>query len=61
MGPQQVDQLALHHYAGAARLHRAGDTLVDLHIEARATQGEPCAEATDGTARNSDPEPPFNS
>src|SRR5882724_776379 len=42
VGPQQVDQLALHHYAGA-------------------TQGEPCAEATDGTARNSDPEPPFNS
>ena len=50
MGPQQVDQLALHDDAGAARFHRAGDTFVDLHVEACAAQSEPCAEPADGTA-----------
>ena len=60
VGPQQVDQFALHDDAGAARLHRAGDALVDLHIEARAAQGEPCAEPADGTARDGDPERPLS-
>src|SRR5229473_8154694 len=61
VGPQQVDQLALHDDAGAARLHRAGDALVDPHIEARAAQGEPCAEPAYGTARDGDPERSFSS
>src|SRR6266446_572829 len=61
VGPQQVDQLALHDDAGAARLHRAGDALVDLHIEAYPAQREPCAEPADGTARDSDPERPLSS
>jgi hypothetical protein len=56
VGPQQVDQFALHDDAGAARLHRAGDALVDLYIKARPAQGESCAESADGTARDSDPE-----
>ncbi len=34
VGSQQVDQFALHDDAGAARLHRTGDALVDPHIEA---------------------------
>jgi hypothetical protein len=61
VGPQQVDQFALHNDAGAACLHRAGDALVDLHVEARAAQGKPCAEPTDGTARDRDPERPLSS
>ena len=40
VGPQQVDQFALHDDAGAARLHWARDALVDLHIEACPVQGE---------------------
>ena len=56
VGPQQVDQFALDNDASAARLHRAGDALVDLHIEARPPQGETCTQAADGTARDSDPQ-----
>ena len=56
MGPQQVDQFALHDDAGAARFHRARDALVNLHIEAYPAQGEPCAEPADGAARDGDPE-----
>jgi hypothetical protein len=36
VGLQQVDQVALHDDAGAARLHRIGDALVNPHVEARA-------------------------
>src|SRR5712671_4488779 len=61
VGPQQVDQLALNDDAGAARLHRAGDMLVDLHIDARPAQSEPGAEPADGPACDSDPEWPFSS
>src|SRR6202041_3364317 len=35
VSPQQVDQFALHDDTGAARLHRAGDALVDLYLKAR--------------------------
>src|SRR5258708_20132983 len=59
VGPQQLDQFALHDDAGAARLHRAGDALVDSRIEARLAQRKPSAEPADGTARDSDPDPPL--
>src|ERR1700692_1323264 len=61
VGPQQVDQFPLHDDAGAPRLHRAGDALVDLHIKARPAKGAPCAEPSDGTARDNDPERPLSS
>jgi hypothetical protein len=57
VGPQQVDQFPLHDDAGAPRLHRAGDALV----KARPAKGDPCAEPSDGTARDNDPERPLSS
>src|SRR5271165_7225287 len=46
VGPQQVGQFALYDDAGAARLHRTGDALVDLHVEAypAGTVTLPCEE-----------------
>jgi hypothetical protein len=61
VGQQELDQFPLHDDAGTARLHRAGDALVDLYIKARPAQRESRAEPADGTARDSDPEWPLSS